>query len=711
MNINNSDVKNEQLFWKVFHNMVLFKNIINKIKYEKEKFVYNELVVNYKNYKAREMHKFKYITSLDWMIKNREYQLLKCKLIANEYIDINLKSLESFINIISKSSMDVGHLSTIEKQLIVLLFKTKKIQCKGFIDDILYFLVSKLGLNSDYLKITIDFKNNGIKEMFKIFLNDLSYPIPIYPSTLEFIIENQNDNYSLRVLLELILNSSSSTNLSFQSNEILNNNIKFKRFETNKNYNNSNNNNNNNNEYIMPNNNNSNDSNNNKIGYTDYISKILENHRLLIEQSTSDQLNKRLIAPIYFDSLLELSISKYKVYDIINLIENFINEINTLNHKQTSITINHLYQLLLNIGGIKLEEIRHVRLLLLDHEIIITHSVYHTFWYLAIKSPYLIRYLMKRETRAYSKKRKFEEHDHRNDYDRGSNLFFDTQIDIGKYRYNNGYFKNIGTNLIYQKLTFDFIFGNDDNDNNNFDTLLLELMNQCTHESFNIEKKSSVWSMSQDLFYLISDLNRKDLFEREIQFYLDNYYKGNEWTLWNTLVSNGFRCDLLLKQFDSQRFQSTFKKDDILSVSEIITWFHLIFSSGNVDAINAIFQNYYHFQGKYSFQFDSISLETVEYLFTHYFDFFIPSFDEISKSSENFFTKSFIRGDILMCDLFLKHFPNQFKITNDLITLAINSNKINIIKYYCENGTIKSNHQLDHLGNQLKDHMDYKFLN
>ncbi|KAM9954036.1 hypothetical protein ACTFIR_009154 [Dictyostelium discoideum] len=678
--MNNKNIeKNEQLFWKVFNNIVLFKNIINNIKYEKEKIVCNELVSDYKNYKAREIIKFKDITSMDWMIKN-QLSLLKCKLMANEYIDINIKSLETFIISLSKTSYNSGELSIIEKQVIILLFKIKKVQCNGFIDDTLLFLVSKLGINTP-----IDFKNNGIKEMFKIFLNDLSYPIAIYQSTLEFIIRIQNNNNSLVILLDLILNSNSSSTLSNQSREILINYIKFKKYEIN---------NNNNNYYYISNNYNNNNNNNKfiEIDYKDLILKILENHKLPL-----DEIKNKIVPNYYFDSLLELSISRYDINEIINLIQNFINEINDNNHKQTSITINNLYQLLLNIDGIKLEIIKNVRKLLSDNGITINHSLCHTFWYLAIKSPFLIRYLLKRETQGFARKRKFEESDQRNDYDRGSNQLFDGQVLIGKYKNNSGYLK--GVILDYHKFTFDFIFNSDED---NFDSLLLELMKQSTHDSFGVDRKSSVWSMSQDLFYLVSDLNRNDLFMVEIQYYLDNYYTGNEWMLWTTLVSNGFRCDLLLKQFNLKRFQSTFKKDNILSVGEIISWFHLIFLSGNLDAIKAIFQNYSHFQGKYSFHFDLIQLKTVKYLFTHYYNFFVPSFDEISKSSINFFTESFIRGDILMCDLFLKYYPLQFKITNDLISSAINKNKTNIIKYYCENGIIKSNNQLDHLNNQLK---------
>ncbi|EAL60611.1 hypothetical protein DDB_G0293598 [Dictyostelium discoideum AX4] len=662
---------------------------MNNIKYEKVKIVYNELISNYKNYKAREIIKFKDITSMDWMIKNQLY-LLKCKLMANEYIDINLKSLETFIINLIKTSMNSGELSIIEKQVIILLFKIKKVQCNGFIDDILLFLISKFAINTQ-----IDFKNNGIKEMFKIFLNDLSYPIPIYQSTLEFVIRTQNNNNSLIILLDLILNSNSSSTLSNQSKEILINYIKFKRYEIN---------NNNFNYYISGDNDNDNNNNNNnkinkfiEIDYKDLILKILENHKLSL-----DEIKSKIVPNYYFDSLLELSISRYDINEIINLIQNFINEINIDNHKQTSITVNNLYQLLLNIDGIKLEIIQNVRKLLSDHAIIINHSLCHTFWYLAIKSPFLIRYLLKRETQGFARKRKFEESDQRNDYDRGSNQLFDGEVLIGRYINNSGHLKS-GIILDYRKLTFDFIFNSDDgDDDDNFDSLLLELMKQCTHDTFGVDRKSSVWSMSQDLFYLVSDLNCNHLFNVEIQYYLDNYYTGNEWKLWTTLVSNGFRCDLLLKQFNLKRFQSTFKKDNILSVGEIISWFHLIFSSGNVDAIKAIFQNYYHFQGKYSFHFDLIQLETVKYLFTHYYNFFVPSFEEISKSSINFFTESFIRGDILMCDLFLKFYPFQFKITNDLISSAINKNKTNIIKYYCENGIIKSNNQLDHLNNQLK---------
>ncbi|EGC40473.1 hypothetical protein DICPUDRAFT_25175, partial [Dictyostelium purpureum] len=78
--ITNSN-KNETLFYKVFHNKYLFNLIFYHIR-ATEWVKYSDIRrINNENRK-----KFKEITSLDWLLKNKEYQLLKCKLEAKEYI-------------------------------------------------------------------------------------------------------------------------------------------------------------------------------------------------------------------------------------------------------------------------------------------------------------------------------------------------------------------------------------------------------------------------------------------------------------------------------------------------------------------------------------------------------------------------------------------------------------------------------------------------
>ncbi|EGC40425.1 hypothetical protein DICPUDRAFT_23830, partial [Dictyostelium purpureum] len=74
----------EILFYKVFHNKYLFNYIIKQIQIT-EWIEYEDTdQINLDNRK-----RFKDIVSLKWMIKNKQYQLLKCKLYANELIDID----------------------------------------------------------------------------------------------------------------------------------------------------------------------------------------------------------------------------------------------------------------------------------------------------------------------------------------------------------------------------------------------------------------------------------------------------------------------------------------------------------------------------------------------------------------------------------------------------------------------------------------------
>ncbi|KAM9955626.1 hypothetical protein ACTFIW_005902 [Dictyostelium discoideum] len=60
--------------------------------------------------------------------------------------------------------------------------------------------------------------------------------------------------------------------------------------------------------------------------------------------------------------------------------------------------------------------------------------------------------------------------------------------------------------------------------------------------------------------------------------------------------------------------------------------------------------------------------------------------DEINspfiENLNNPFLQSFINCDIKTCDLILKYYPNQFKITKDSITKLLKGENINIIKYY-----------------------------
>ncbi|KAM9946591.1 hypothetical protein ACTFIT_004908 [Dictyostelium discoideum] len=95
--------------------------------------------------------------------------------------------------------------------------------------------------------------------------------------------------------------------------------------------------------------------------------------------------------------------------------------------------------------------------------------------------------------------------------------------------------------------------------------------------------------------------------------------------------------------------------------------------------------------------------------------------DEINspfiENNKNPFIESFIHGDIKTCDIILKYYPNQFKITKDSITETLKMENIHIIKYYykvdnCKNliNNFKNdNNLLKHLKNELSKHPIYKY--
>ncbi|KAN0029296.1 hypothetical protein ACTFIV_011185 [Dictyostelium citrinum] len=89
---------------------------------------------------------------------------------------------------------------------------------------------------------------------------------------------------------------------------------------------------------------------------------------------------------------------------------------------------------------------------------------------------------------------------------------------------------------------------------------------------------------------------------------------------------------------------------------------------------------------------------------------------DYSSQNDNMFTNGFIVGDITICQLILKHYPNLFKITQHAITMAIKADKIHIIKFYYHNNNnnliinLKDDKPLlDHLKSELLNHQDYKF--
>ncbi|EAL68639.1 hypothetical protein DDB_G0277643 [Dictyostelium discoideum AX4] len=84
---------------------------------------------------------------------------------------------------------------------------------------------------------------------------------------------------------------------------------------------------------------------------------------------------------------------------------------------------------------------------------------------------------------------------------------------------------------------------------------------------------------------------------------------------------------------------------------------------------------------------------------------------------ENPFLQAFINGDIKTCNIILKYYPNQFKITKDSITETLKMEKIHIIKYFYKVDNCKNlinnfendNNLLKHLKNELSKHLVYKY--
>ncbi|EAL70532.1 hypothetical protein DDB_G0273369 [Dictyostelium discoideum AX4] len=86
----------EILFWKVIHNKYLFNLIFQHI--HKTNWIKQPTISDPTNGFMR--LKFKYITSLEWMIKNKQYQLLICKLKSKqEMIDITQHGIELLFKI------------------------------------------------------------------------------------------------------------------------------------------------------------------------------------------------------------------------------------------------------------------------------------------------------------------------------------------------------------------------------------------------------------------------------------------------------------------------------------------------------------------------------------------------------------------------------------------------------------------------------------
>ncbi|KAM9974716.1 hypothetical protein ACTFIW_008178 [Dictyostelium discoideum] len=120
----------EILFWKVMRNKVLFYKIFNYIKNIEWEEYYEYSQIHIENKK-----RFKDINSLEWILVNKHYQLLKYKLELDENLEISKFSISLLLLIKDKE---------LKKELLLLLIEKKSKEIKSITDfDFLFLLISK----------------------------------------------------------------------------------------------------------------------------------------------------------------------------------------------------------------------------------------------------------------------------------------------------------------------------------------------------------------------------------------------------------------------------------------------------------------------------------------------------------------------------------------------------------------------------------------
>ncbi|KAM9998371.1 hypothetical protein ACTFIY_008016 [Dictyostelium cf. discoideum] len=154
----------------------------------------------------------------------------------------------------------------------------------------------------------------------------------------------------------------------------------------------------------------------------------------------------------------------------------------------------------------------------------------------------------------------------------------------------------------------------------------------------------------------------------------------------------------------------------------------IVFEIHKEDGKNIEADNINLFLNKNNFIVQIIESKECQEIIQRVYDKFIIKNDEIiisqteqqikdySTQPDNMFTLGFIVGDITICQVILKHYPNLFKITQYALTMAIKADKIHIIKFYYHNNNdnliinLKDDQSLlDHLKSELLNHKDYKF--
>ncbi|KAM9984601.1 hypothetical protein ACTFIY_009031 [Dictyostelium cf. discoideum] len=171
---------NEILFWKVFHNKYLFYLIFDIMENSE---LFNSNKTNFLLDEEKRI-KFKYIYSLKWMIKNNQFQLLKSKLINNEYVYITNSNIKHLFQLylIDESEYNGNNRIQILKQS---RHKKDNISIKiELYKEILQLILEKRDYKSldDDTIIEIALYN-GSYEVIKILFETLNY------------INNNNKNY------------------------------------------------------------------------------------------------------------------------------------------------------------------------------------------------------------------------------------------------------------------------------------------------------------------------------------------------------------------------------------------------------------------------------------------------------------------------------------------------------------------------------------
>ncbi|EGC40469.1 hypothetical protein DICPUDRAFT_146599 [Dictyostelium purpureum] len=162
----------EKLFYKVIHNKVLFRLIFHHI--------HTTNWVEYDNIDhivCNNRRKFKDISSLEWIIKYKQYSLLKCKLEANELIEIDTNNALWLNEIIRKG----------QKELAIDLFKL--------------LLSSNSVTNKDLLLEGIHLYD---EDLIEIALSP-PFSVPVLPSKLEESFKSTSNILQIKLLLDSFL--------------------------------------------------------------------------------------------------------------------------------------------------------------------------------------------------------------------------------------------------------------------------------------------------------------------------------------------------------------------------------------------------------------------------------------------------------------------------------------------------------------------------